>query len=135
MAGLKWMSRFSNRRFIAPSATNKQGQMPLHAIVGLRRGHLDELLRDVNHADIKVLAFLQVSHQVAAPRDNHAVARLEPEFPPVALKCAIPGIAIGMADIAGKFRHADPGQRVIDDNVLYSFHIPQYLNELTSWTT
>ena len=68
----------------------EQSQVALHAVVRLRRSHLDELLRDVDDAHAEVVALAQVLHQVAPPGDDHAVALLQAEHLAVVCKGAEP---------------------------------------------
>ena len=93
-----------------------------HAVVRLRRGHLDELLRHVDDIHAEVHAFLQVLHQVAPAGNNQAVARLETELPPVSFEGAKAFVAVGMAKIVGKLGVANPCQRMVYNNVLNAVH-------------
>ena len=53
--------------------------------------------------------------------DNHAVASLEAECPPIALERAIPIVAIGMAEIVGELWLTDSLQCIVYDNMLNRF--------------
>ena len=99
----------------------EQGQMPLHAVVALRRTHLDELLRDIDGIDFKILALHDASRHIAAG-ENQAVVRLEAKCLVVELKIAMPLATIGVAQVARKPLVAEVDQSVFDDNVWADVH-------------
>ena len=100
----------------------EQRQVAPHAIVALRRAHLDELLRDIDDVYHKVIAGLSAAEQVAAAGNDHAVAGLQRELAVVVRQLALAAVAVGMAQIAGQQRVGHPVQRVVEDDVLYKFH-------------
>ena len=99
----------------------EQGQMPLHAVVALRRTHLDELLRDIDGIDFKILALHDASRHIAAG-ENQAVVRLEAKCLVVELKIAMPLATIGVAQVARKPLVAEVDQGVFYDNVGAGVH-------------
>ncbi len=101
----------------------EQSQVALHAVVRLRRRHLDELLRDVDDAHAEVVALAQVLHQIAPSGDDHAVALLQAERLAVVCKGAEPARAVGMTQVGSERLVANPAQRVVDDDVLNAFHV------------
>ena len=76
----------------------EQSQVTFHAVVALWRTHLDELLRDINGIDFKILALHDVPSQITT-RENQAVACLEAKRLVVKLEIAMPLVAIGVAQI------------------------------------
>ena len=75
----------------------KQKELPAHSVVALRCGHLNELLCNINDIHTEILTLFQIHHQIPSTGNNQAVASLETERLSVALKRAIPIIAISMA--------------------------------------
>ena len=97
--------------------------MAAGAVVALRGGNLDELLGDVYDVDLEVWTLVEVLHQVAAPRDNHAVAGLETELPLTVRKGAVALVAVCVAQVAGKLAVANAAKAMVNYYVLYVLHL------------
>ena len=90
--------------------------MALHAVVALRRAHLDELLRHINHINHEIRVLNDVAHRVATGEDK-AVASLKSERFVIKAECAISPAAEGMGQIAREALVGNVGQGVFDDDV------------------
>ena len=88
----------------------EQRQRPLHALVRLRRGNLDELRRDVDDLHTEILCRVDTFQQVAPPH-NHAVAGSKCEDLVIVCKGTAPLMAVGMQQIIGKISLASPLKR------------------------
>jgi hypothetical protein len=86
----------------------KEPEMAASAIVALRGGDLDELLRHIDYVCTEVVALPDIADQVAAPRHYHAAACLQTEGSLPIVESAEPFMAVGMAKIARHLRVGYP---------------------------
>jgi hypothetical protein len=86
----------------------KEPEMAASAIVALRGGDLNKLLRHIYHVYTEVVALPDIADQVAAPRHYHATACLQTEGPLPIVESAESVMAVGMAKIARHLRVGYP---------------------------